>query len=305
MTRPAPTARVATGDGALLYIGGHAHSIAGEPFDLGGRRCFTAARPAPAHTDATDLTYLLDSGAFSDRPESRLTPDRALDRQLTWETRASDLWGDPVAAEAIVSYDRLIDEVWVDGVRHKRRWSLADAESAVRETVEAAAYLAARRRELHPRRLVLSCQGVDASQYADCTVAVLSHAEPEDWIGLGGWCIVGRFTTWLPEFRRTMARVIPLIASAGITRVHLFGVLWEPAVASLLWLADQYGIVVSSDSTAPVLAATRGNAKKAGMRAENWRGNVQWWQCRMRELRQSRWYGPVEITEQLTMELAA
>ena len=285
----------------LLYIGGHAHSIAGEPFDLGGYRCFTAIHPPPAHTDTNGLCYLLDSGAFSDAPAARLTPDRALDRQLAWEARAADVWGVPVAAEGIVSYDLLIDEVWTHGVRHKRRWSVDDAEAAVRATVEAAGYLAARRRELAPRRLVLSCQGVDASQYTECTVAVLRHAEPDDWIGFGGWCIVGRFTTWLPEFRRTMARVVPLVAAAGITRVHLFGVLYEPAVAALLWLADQHGIDVSTDSTAPVLAATRGNGRKAGMRAETWRGNVDWWKRRMATMRDSRWYGPVEMAQQLTL----
>jgi hypothetical protein len=284
-----------------LYVGGHGTQIAGEKFDLGGHRCFSAVHRPPPHTNIANLRYLLDSGAFSDAPEARLTPDRALDRQLQWEAKAADLWGVPVASEAIVSYDLLIDEVWTGGVRHKRRWSVEDAEAAVRETVDAAAYLASRRRELQPRRLVLSCQGVDASQYVECTVAVLSHAEPDDWIGLGGWCIVGRFTTWLPEFRRTMARVVPLVAAHGITRVHLFGVLYEPAVAALLWLADQYGIEVSTDSTAPVLAATRGNPKKAGMRASGWRQNVAWWQHRMSTMRQSRWYGPVETARQLEL----
>jgi hypothetical protein len=53
------------------------------------------------------------------------------------------------------SSDRLIDETWIDGKRQKRRWSLA-AESAVREAVEAAHYLASQRSRLLPRRLVLA-----------------------------------------------------------------------------------------------------------------------------------------------------
>lgn len=288
-----------------LYTGGHSWTIAGERFDLGGRRCFTAVHPTPPYTDPRNLCYLLDSGAFSDGPEARLTPDRALERQLTWEARASDVWGTPIAAEAIVSYDLLIDELWTDGVRHKRRWSVDDADHAVRETIASAAYLAARRRALAPRRLVLSCQGVDAGQYSECVAEVCRMAQPGDWIGLGGWCIVGRFTTWLPEFQRAMARSIPRIAAAGVRRVHLFGVLWEPAVASLVWEADQHGIAISVDSTAPVLAATRGNARKAGMRGRDWRENVAWWIAHLASLRSSRWYRPPTLARQLELGLVA
>lgn len=276
--------------GVRLFVGGHAHSLQGELNDLGGDRCFTAVHPAPAHTDPSAMRYLLDSGAFSDRPEARLTPPDALARQLQWEARASDAWGQPVAAEAIVSYDLLIDEVWIDGARHKRRWSVADADAAVRETVDAAAFLASQRKALAPRHLVLSCQGVDAGQYAECCAAVLRHAQPGDWVGYGGWCIIGRLQSWLPEFRRTLTRTIPQIARAGIHHVHLFGVLWEPAVAAMLWMADQHDLTVSTDSTAPLLAATRGNHKKAGARDPYWRGNVEWWRVHLRNLRTSPHY---------------
>lgn len=277
--------------GVRLFVGGHAGSIQRERNDLGGDRCFTAVHPAPLHTDTSDLRYLLDSGAFSDAPEARLTPDAALDRQLTWESRAADIWGRAVAAEALVSYDLLIDEVWTGGVREKRRWSVQDADRAVQDTVDAAQYLASERMALHPRRLVLSCQGVDAVQYAECVDAVLRHAEPVDWVGYGGWCILGRWTSWLPEFRRTLALTIPRIAHAGVRHVHLFGVLWEPALAAMLWIADQHDITVSTDSTAPLLAATRGNHRKAGARDPYWRGNVEWWRRHLANLRTSRFYG--------------
>lgn len=287
--------------GVRLFVGGHCHSVAGEPFDLGGDRCLTAVHPAPAHTDTTDLHYVLDSGAFSDPWERRLTPEQAFDRQLRFEQRSAETWGVEVPAQAWVSYDLLIDEVWTDGERTKRRWSVADAEHAVRETVEAAAYLSSQRYRLGDRTLVLSCQGVDAGQYTECVAAVLEYAGPGDWIGLGGFCILGRAQTWLPEFRRTIARSMPLIAGAGVTRCHIFGVLWEPALAALLWCADQYGISVSTDSTAPVLAATRGNPRKAGMRGTCWRTNVIWWKAHLANLRQSRYYGPFDASQQATM----
>lgn len=294
------------GDGAVrLFVGGHAWTVQGEPNTLGGDRCFTAAHAPAPHTDPAGLRYLLDSGAFSDPPARRLTPDAALARQLDWEARAADAWGVPVAAEAIVSYDLLIDEAWTDGVREKRRWTVADAERAVRETVDAAAYLAARRRDLVPRRLVLSCQGVDAGQYAECVDAVLAHATPGDWVGFGGWCIIGRWQTWLGEFRRTLSRSIPRIAAAGIGHVHLFGVLWEPALAAMLWIADQHGLTVSTDSTAPLLAATRGNLGKAGARDPYWRDNVAWWRRHLAGLRTSRFYGPFHDARQQRLEVFA
>lgn len=286
--------------GVRLFVGGHAHSLQGEVNTLGGDRCFTAVHPAPAHTDPTDLRYLLDSGAFSDRPEDRLTPPDALSRQLQWEARAADAWGVPVAAEAVVSYDLLIDEVWVDGVRHKRRWSVADADAAVRETVGSAAYLASQRTALAPRHLVLSCQGVDAAQYAECCQQVLRHAQAGDWVGYGGWCIIGRLQSWLPEYRRTLSRTIPQIAHAGIRHVHLFGVLWEPAVAAMLWIADQHGITVSTDSTAPLLAATRSNHAKSGARDPYWRNNVAWWRRHLAGLRTSPHYRPwIDVSQPL------
>lgn len=286
-----------------LYVGGHAWSIAGQPNDAGGRRCFTAVYPPPRYTPPDGLRVLLDSGAFSDAPAARLTPATALERQLAWEARAADVWGAPVAAEAIVSYDLLIDEVWSGNDRTKRRWSVADAERAVGVTVDAAAYLAARRRELAPRALVLSCQGVDAAQYTACVAAVLAHAQPGDWLGMGGWCIVGRWQSWLPEFRRTVAAIMPLAADAGLSRVHVFGVLWEPALAALVWHADQHGIAVSTDSTAPLLAATRGNGRKAGLRGTDFRTNIDWWRAHLAGLRSSRWYRAHEDARQLALEM--
>src|SRR5262245_31071942 len=164
-----------------LFVGGQAWSVQGEPDDLGGDRCWTAARRFQFRGDLASVRCLLDSGAFSDPPERRLTPEQALERQLAWEQRAAG--GSDWRVEAVVSLDRLIDETGLDGRRQKRRWTLEAAESAVHETVEAAHYLASQRERLAPRQLVLACQGVDSEQYADCAAGVLDVAQPGDWIG--------------------------------------------------------------------------------------------------------------------------
>lgn len=274
-----------------LFVGGQAWSVRGERDDLEGDRCWTAAHPCQASpADPQAVRCLLDSGAFTDPPERRLTPEGALERQLAWEARAAERFGRPWRVEAVVSYDRLIDETWAGGRRKKRRWTLRAAESAVRETVEAAAFLASRRREAAPRALVLAAQGVDHIQYADCARGVLRHALPGDWLGLGGWCLLGRARTLLPEFWRTLRRVLPAAAAAGLRHAHLFGVLWLPALGGLLWLCDRLGLGCSVDSAAPVLACTRGDPRKAGRRAAGWRENVTWWRAALAGLRDGRHY---------------
>lgn len=281
-----------------LYVGGHASRIQGEAQDLTGARCFTSAhRPQVYKIDINEIDGMLDSGAFTDPPEKRLTPEASLDRQLRWEVQASEKWGGSWRANAFVSYDRLIDETWVDGVKHKRRWTVAQAEAAVSETVAAAHYLASRRRELYPRDLVLTCQGVDDSQYEECVREVLKVATVDDWVGLGGWCILGRFQRWMPTFYRAISRCVPLIAAAGVIRLHIFGVLYEPALGPLLWLCDQHGLRLSTDSSAPLLNCTWKDKKKAGVRVEcgKWRCNVAWWQRHLANLRDSRWYQEPDV----------
>lgn len=176
---------------------------------------------------------MLDSGAYSDPPEKRLSESRALERQLAWEHKASQLWQTLWQAKAIVSYDFLIDEVWVAGKRHKRRWTVKDADQAVGETIQSAQYLVNQRNRLQNRSLVLACQGVDAIQYDDCVSEILKVAREEDVIGLGGWCILGRFKSWLPTFWATLHKILPRIANANLKRVHIFGVLYQPALGGL------------------------------------------------------------------------
>lgn len=277
-----------------LYVGGHATSVQGERQTLTGDRMFTAAnRPhvVPFSTAAlAGMHAILDSGAFSDAPADRLTPAAALERQLAWELKASAQWGGAWRAEVLVTYDLLIDETWSGRERRKRRWTAADAEDAVDVTIAAAAYLAGARARLAPRRLLLSCQGVNAVQYRRCLDGVLAVAQPVDWLGLGGWCVLGRFQRLLPEFWATLRLCLPAAAAAGLRHVHIFGVLWQPALAGLCWLADQVGMTVSTDSTAPVLACTRRDPKKAGVRAPYWRDNVEHWRATLATLRDSPLY---------------
>ncbi len=278
-----------------LFVGGYGTYVGGQRFLLDGDREFSAAHRAKCDViDPQAVSALLDSGAFSDPPERRLTPAGALARQLAWEAHAAKKWGARAwHSDYLVTYDRLIDETWTAGTRRKQRWTVAAAEAAVEETVGAAAYLASQRASLAPRTLILSAQGVDAEQYRDCVRAILAYATPADWIGLGGWCILGRWRSWLPAFWAMLRLVLPEITASGITHVHIFGVLYQPALGGLLWLADQHGLAVSTDSSAPVLSAayTRPEKqRKAGVRAAGWQANTQWWQTTLANLRASVYY---------------
>jgi len=286
-----------------LFVGGQAGTVQGEREDLVGDRCFSPCHPPQSarFADVGAVVALLDSGAFTDAPTRRLTPAQALDRQLRWEARASRAWGAPWQAHALVSYDRLIDETWTEGARVKRRWSVAAAEAAVRETVAAAAYLVGQRDRLGPRRLVLACQGVTPAQYTACAEAVLAHAGTGDWLGLGGWCILGRHTSLLPSFWATLHGVLPLAARAGVGHVHVFGVMWQRALGGLVYLADQAGLTVSTDSSAPILACTYPNPRKAGVRHPYWRENVARLKRELAALRESSWYRPPPLARQLRL----
>jgi hypothetical protein len=138
---------------AALYLGNYSASIQGERANLPIPRMFSAAyQPSGWGYGAGVLPgpSMLDSGAFSDRPDARLSPAKALDRQLYWEQLASEKWGCNWQAHAFVSYDLLIDETWVAGAKHKRRWTVKQAEWAVAETVAAAAYLDSQRERIAP-----------------------------------------------------------------------------------------------------------------------------------------------------------
>jgi hypothetical protein len=223
---------------------------------------------------------LLDSGAYTDSKGRRLSFPRALERQLLWEERARRAWDEPsFQATAFVSYDRLIN--------HQ---DPSDSDLSVTETVEAARYLNSQRERLAPRALVMACQGHTPEQYESCTRQVLDHCRPGDWLGLGGWCIIGRYKRRFDELRQVFRKVIPLARERGLTRAHLFGVMWESALALFQYHSDQAGIEPSTDSSAPLFYARMRTSW--GCAQPNWPTAIATWRRRLSLLRQHYDYQP-------------
>lgn len=247
--------------------------------------------------DFSRTRILMDSLAFTDvLTGSRVTPEQALDRQV----RVFDLLlkGQKPIKSLLVSYDRLIDEKFVDGRRIKQRWGVEEAWEAVGQTVDAAKYLNSQRDRLGEHILIQSCQGVDAAQYYECVEQVLPFCASTDILGLGGWCILGREKKYLPIFFETMDRVIPLIAKAGIHRVHIFGVTWfrpmpgfpVPPLVYLLGLCDHHGIALQTDGTSPIGNALWKDWRRAGATFAYWRHNLAWVKAELATLRDSEAY---------------
>src|ERR1044072_2029950 len=106
--------------GVRFLVAGQGGTVQGEGEALGGPRCFSAAVPQlPGCLKAgAEVEALGDSGAFTDVcDDRRLTPAGALERQLAWERRASACTGRAFRFAHVASYDRLIDEKYVQGRR--------------------------------------------------------------------------------------------------------------------------------------------------------------------------------------------
>ncbi len=196
-------------------------------------------------TVPAETTVIQDSGAFCDGIHERLSVEAALERQVAHAERYH--YADRVTHRA--SYDLLIDEKWEGGARYKARWTEQDAAYAVTQTVQAAAYLSRHRTGC---QLVLSAQGVSAAQYLTCAQQIVPLLEPGDLFGLGGFCITGKLPRqMMPVFRETMRLVIPFLGREGVKRVHVWGVCYAPALGELLYLCDEQGITLSTDSAGP------------------------------------------------------
>jgi hypothetical protein len=248
--------------GIQLYCGVGETSWNRHPVDTGGYACIS---PVQGRTIRTlkenrvpkqwgDTRVIQDSGAFQDSWSTRLTFEAALERQIKHAAKYNYAGN----IDYRVSYDLLIDECWnADGERSKRRWTVTEAHEAVKVTIAAAEYLAVNR---HGLNLILSAQGVDAKQYMDCVIPVIGCMDTtRDSLGLGGWCIIGtRPKQMMPVFRETIASVIPCAAKRGVQKVHIFGVIYPPALGELLWMANEHGITVSTDSTSPANHPFRG-----------------------------------------------
>ncbi len=240
------------------------------PVTPGALACVAPVKGRSERTQAANRVFIpegvqviQDSGAFSDSWNKRLSFQAALDRQ----TEHAERFDYVAQITHRASYDLLIDEVWTDGNRSKRRWSVIEAERAVQETIASAQFLAEHRGDLH---LIQSAQGVDARQYLACARRVVDYIGPGDWFGLGGWCIIGKMPhVMLPVFRETLLTVIPFVARKGIQHIHIWGVIYPYALGELLWMCDQHEITVSTDSAGPCLAPCFGQWGYG-----NWRDNT-------------------------------
>ena len=192
----------------------------------------------------TETRILQDSGAFSDGPGQRVSLEQALERQIAHAQR----YGYDAQVTHRASYDVLIDEKWRGETRHKARWSEHEAQQAVKETVQAAAYLACHR---HGKKAVLSAQGVSATQYLTCVQQIVPWLEEGDVVGLGGWCILGKIPSLMAVFCETMQLVLPFLGKEHVKWVHIWGVCYAPALEVLVWLCAHNGIHVSTDSAHP------------------------------------------------------
>jgi hypothetical protein len=245
----------------LFYCGLGEHTWSHHAMTPGPRACIapvygrTVATKSTTRVTVPDevLQVLVDSGAFADRLADRLSFEAALHRQIAHAYQ----FGYTHCVSHVASYDLLIDEKWQDGQRRKARWQSDEAELAVKETVAAASYLAKQRRRLrgvfgHPVGLVLSAQGVELAQYLRCAQQIVPLLEPGDLFALGGWCITGLLPeAMMPSFRQIMLELIPYLGAQGVKRVHVWGVIFPEALGTLLYLCDQHGIQLSTDSSGP------------------------------------------------------
>lgn len=231
------------------------------------------ARETGCYVDKNIIkSVLVDSGAFCDGPGMRLSFVEALERQTghAYKYHYASL------VDALVSYDLLIDETWIDGQRYKKRWSVEEANTyAVDETIAAARFLDSQRRKInsafgHFVNLVLSAQGVDAAQYARCASEIVKLMKPEDIFGFGGWCIAGlRRHEMLPAAALILPDVVAILGQAGVKRAHIFGVIYPELLGFLLYLCDQHSIKLSTDSSGPCTEP----AKNGNWGYGSWRDN--------------------------------
>ena len=239
-------------DGLIFYVSKNHSRLNGRPFVPEAIADHLCLNPLYNTTVERPVNILTDSGAFQDvDTNKRLTFEDALERQLSYERKVG------YTSEYLVSYDRLVDEQLIEGENVKQRWGYSAAEEAVRETVEAAQYMATNRDLLRPRKLILSCQGVTIEQYVRCAKRVIRLMERDDCFGFGGFCIIGqrRFSitpdgcTFPEQFVRIFEEVAPLLRKAKIKRAHIFGVSYLPVLKQIAPMAQEHGIQLSIDTS--------------------------------------------------------
>jgi hypothetical protein len=180
----------------------------------------------------------------------RMTPWEAIEAQLDFQQRLrDDGCGPDFNFEAIVTYDKLVDEAVVNGKQVKRRACEVDAEGMVDETLRSA-YVYKYREDEFAGAIAYAAQGATLRQYMDCVRALLPLMRPgRDWLALGGFCIIGMHPTLKPLFVAVCHEVAPLIKARGIHRVHVLGVCVCDALREACAIFAAYGIEFSTDST--------------------------------------------------------
>ncbi len=203
------------------------------------------------------VQVLQDSGAFGEPMSAgraaRLSFADALKRQQAHAARYD--YAHKIAYQA--SYDLLVDHrlseaAYLSGAfrRSILRCAESDGEEAVEVTIRAARFLDQHRHhDGYP--LALNVQGVTPEQYLRCVQAVVPLLRGGDMLGLGGWCVLGRLPRMMGDFLQTLALVMPFLARESVSRVHLYGCIYTPALAAALAMCDQYGIMLSNDSAFP------------------------------------------------------
>lgn len=198
---------------------------------------------------------ICDSGAFQDdgttKKRMRVTPEQALYRQLRLQERINAALDYHWFFEAIVTYDQMfgVDECVIDGKKVKKRGNEETARDAIKETLEAAAYYAANRDKIEGK-ICFACQGATPIQYLnECVLPIIDMMEDTDWLGFGGFCIIGRVPSLKPLFYETLETVLPIAKKRGIKRFHILGVTVADSIKIATGIARKYGVEISTDSS--------------------------------------------------------
>lgn len=248
-----------SGDYVQYYVSKNHNRLnrrAFSPETITPRLCLSPKYPITLARSPAEMDIILDSGAFQDiSHEERLTFQTALSRQLEFEKRVG------FTSNYIVSYDHIVDECpTVRGKRKKHRVSFSTAERYVDETIDAAKFLADCRKELEPRRLILSNQGVTPSQYVECVKEILKFSEPVDVIGLGGFCIIGQVPRLINDYFKVIEETLPLLETRKIRRLHIFGVGVFKVLIRTHVLCHRHNVIPSYDTSSMEFNAIFGRA---------------------------------------------
>lgn len=185
-----------------------------------------------------DTQVFQDCGAFSDGLQTRKSFEEALKRQEEHAIKFG--YADQIIARA--TYDML------------HRPGLVDYLQATDASVAAARYLDGHRNGIP---LIITAQGHE-TEYLGCAQRLMRYFKEGDYFAFGGFAIMGqRPAQMMPPFLRVMAQVIPFLGTEGIKQVHIWGVIYPPALGHLLHACDEQGISLSTDSIGPQLKPNR------------------------------------------------